>query len=246
MCPRCGADKPRSQWPRQADGFKARHCGCGSRDPANPYTRERANEANKRRRARLAAEAGRQYRTKAQIAAGVKLAVVYLDGKHKAALRLVVAARRTAAWARTGCNAHVRAFKGLSDAQRYRWDYANKPEFMLKERLRRQFRKKAEAVPGLQDIIGAALKHGGNSATVESVCGYSMTQLRQHLERQFAKGMTWQCWGRHGWHIDHILPRKCFDLTTIEGVQAYWSLSNLRPLWARKNLEKRDRVEFLC
>jgi hypothetical protein len=133
-----------------------------------------------------------------------------------------------------------------SEALRYRLKYRNNPEFMLKERLRRQFRKKAEAVPGLQDIIGAALRNNGDSLTVEAVCGYSMTQLRAHLERQFVAGMTWQSWGRHGWHIDHILPRKCFDLTCIDGVQAYWSLSNLRPLSAKKNFEKRDSIEFLC
>jgi hypothetical protein len=73
-----------------------------------------------------------------------------------------------------------------------------------------------------------------------------MQQLREHLERQFAKGMTWDGLSKSGWHVDHILPRKCFDLSSIEGVQAYWSLSNLRPLWAKRNLEKRDKVLFLC
>lgn len=142
--------------------------------------------------------------------------------------------------------AHVNEWRRWQDAVEYKARYHGDPEFMLKERLRRQFRKKAEAVPGLQDIIGAALKNGGESPTIERVLGFSIAQLRQHLERQFVPGMTWKSWGRHGWHIDHVLPRKCFDLTSIEGVQAYWSLSNLRPLWARKNLEKRDRIEFLC
>jgi hypothetical protein len=145
-------------------------------------------------------------------------------------------------------DAHVRAFRGLSDSERYRWQYRNDPSYALSERMRRQLRKKAEAVPSLAEVVRNALKSrdGQAGSSIEALLGYSMQQLREHLERQFAKGMTWDGLSKSGWHVDHILPRKCFDLSSIEGVQAYWSLSNLRPLWAKRNLEKRDKVLFLC
>lgn len=141
-------------------------------------------------------------------------------------------------------DAHVRAFKS-DDGVYYAWRYHNDSDFALKERLRRQFRKKSEVVPGMAELIRTALKSGGESAKVESVLGYSIAQLRVHLERQFAKGMSWSSAGVNGWHIDHILPRKCFDLASIEGIQAYWSLSNLRPLPAKDNLRKGSKVETL-
>lgn len=142
-------------------------------------------------------------------------------------------------------DAHVMAYRGLSDTEHYRWRYRSDIEFAIKERLRRQFRKQAEAVPGIAELIRQALKKGRRSLRAESVLGYSITQLKDHLERQFTKGMSWDEWSKGGIHIDHILPRKCFDVATIEGVQAYWALSNLRPLHAIANLKKSDKVQFL-
>jgi hypothetical protein len=75
--------------------------------------------------------------------------------------------------------------------------------------------------------------------------GYTIAQLRTHLEAQFTRGMSWTTKRNGGVHLDHILPKRCFDLTTDEGVQAYWSLSNLRPVWRKENLRKAARVEFL-
>lgn len=248
---RCGKSMLPQDRPRDSRGHVLKHCGCATQNhkfaslPASVAERTamaRAGNAlalewrsvrleqKRQARARAAERSGKAYRTIEEVRASPKTGYVrqwpkLLYPKHEA---------------------HITEWKRVLDAIEYRERYKADAEFMLKERLRRQFRKKAEAVPGLQDIIGAALKSGGESATIERVLGYSITQLRQHLERQFVPGMTWKSWGRKGWHIDHVLPRKCFDLTSLEGVQAYWALSNLRPLWARKNLAKSDRVEFLC
>lgn len=144
-------------------------------------------------------------------------------------------------------NAHVVAYsRWLKTADGYRWRYRNNPEFAIKERLRRQLRKKAEGVPGLAEAIRQAIKHGKSpSSKVETALGYSVAELKVHIERQFTKGMSWDAWTRGGIHIDHILPRKCFDVATMEGIRAYWALSNLRPLWAKHNLQKLDKVQFL-
>jgi hypothetical protein len=141
---------------------------------------------------------------------------------------------------------HVRAYRALSEAEWYAWRYRTDLAFAIKERLRRQMRKKLESEPNIAELIRRAVKDGGASGKIEAICGYSVEQLKSHLERQFTKGMTWNVWSKGGIHIDHILPKKCFDLSTIEGTQAYWSLSNLRPLWAKKNLEKSSKIEHLC
>lgn len=134
---------------------------------------------------------------------------------------------------------------GLSDSESYRMRYRHDEEFRLLERLRRQMRKKMECEPNLPEMVRAALRASGRSNRVEALCGYPIERLRSHLERQFTGAMAWDSFGRHGWHIDHILPKKCFDLTILDGVRAYWALSNLRPLAARENLRKQARVEFL-
>lgn len=75
--------------------------------------------------------------------------------------------------------------------------------------------------------------------------GYTAAQLRQHLERQFTKGMTWELVASAAIHIDHILPLKLFDLTDPEEVKAAFALPNLRPLWAEDNHKKHARREHL-
>lgn len=135
----------------------------------------------------------------------------------------------------------------LSARRAYQLRYRCDVEFRLKERLRRQLRKKAEAVPGMAEMVRRSLRatKSREGSPVEQVIGYSINQLRTHLERQFKRGMTWATFGKEGWHIDHILPRRCFDVSTPEGLREYWSLTNLRPLPARDNLKKGARVEFL-
>lgn len=142
-------------------------------------------------------------------------------------------------------DAHVRALFG-NDTLSFRWRYRNDPEFRIKECLRRQLRKKA-GIERIEQAVRSAI-HGRKierGAAVERLLGYSMAQLKLHLERQFTRGMTWDNYGKAGWHIDHILPKRCFDLTADDGIVAYWSLSNLRPLWAHENHTKKDRVLHL-
>jgi hypothetical protein len=72
------------------------------------------------------------------------------------------------------------------------------------------------------------------------VVGYSIEDLRAHLERQFKRGMTWSNLG--DWHIDHIVPIAHFKYTSVNDAdfKAAWALTNLRPLWAVENLAKKD------
>lgn len=76
---------------------------------------------------------------------------------------------------------------------------------------------------------------------------YSRDDLIAHLERQFAKGMSWDNYSRHGWHIDHIVPRSAFSYTSADDpdFQACWALTNLRPMWAKANISKHASREFL-
>lgn len=272
-CKECGAVKPLSDFHQSGHGGVKPRCAecCNASDRARmatPHGRETRKLKHERemskpgaREAKNAREKRRQAEKPAEIAAGRK------DWKRRN--REKVIAQHERARRRKGMgvrlqqhNAHVESWRRwqrscgemgppwpptrlMSDAEAYRWQYRNDPEFALNERLRRQFRKKAEAVPGIAELVRRALKDRGRSR-IESLLGYTMADLREHLERQFVKGMSWEGYGKHGWHIDHILPRKCFDVATMDGLRAYWSLANLRPLAARENLRKLDRVEFLC
>lgn len=86
------------------------------------------------------------------------------------------------------------------------------------------------------------VKSGGiKDATSLSYVGCTVAQLRRHLERQFAPGMTWQ---NHGeWHIDHITPLAAFDFAAFPAqIKQAEHYTNLRPMWARDNLSKSDTL----
>jgi hypothetical protein len=83
--------------------------------------------------------------------------------------------------------------------------------------------------------------------TSESLLGYSISELRAHLEKQFLRGMSWENMGL--WHIDHITPLSSFKITSVDdaavNVKRAWALPNLRPLWAADNIKKSNRIEVL-
>jgi len=72
--------------------------------------------------------------------------------------------------------------------------------------------------------------------------GCSKDELRDHIERQFSKGMTWDNQGFLGWHIDHILPCSSFDHSDENQVRQCWHFTNLRPMWSKANLSKGKKI----
>ncbi len=128
----------------------------------------------------------------------------------------------------------------LSDAEQYRIRYRFDPSYQINERLRRQVTKQRKR-RGIQTLIWRALKDGGESPTVERQLGYTIDELRRHLERQFTKGMSWDRFMRGEIHIDHIVPVKEFNVEHQAEFVACWSMANLRPLWAKANMAKGAR-----
>ena len=68
--------------------------------------------------------------------------------------------------------------------------------------------------------------------------GCTIERLRNHLEAQFTDGMSWENYGKNGWHVDHIRPCASFDLTDPEQQRQCFHYTNLQPLWATDNMRK--------
>lgn len=117
----------------------------------------------------------------------------------------------------------------------------NNPEVAIRCRMYRQIRKAATR-DGVATLIWGALKRNGESKRVEELLGYTISDLRTHLERQFTKGMSWEIFMQGKIHIDHIHPKASFNLADDVEWKTCWSLPNLRPMWAKDNLEKRAKI----
>lgn len=96
----------------------------------------------------------------------------------------------------------------------------------------------------IRERIRQMLK-GVKSHKTLDLLGYTMEDLKTHLEKQFTGGMSWDNFGE--WHVDHIVPLSSFAITSelCPGLQAAWALSNLRPLWAIENYQKSAKRLYL-
>ena len=72
--------------------------------------------------------------------------------------------------------------------------------------------------------------------------GYSVFQLKVHLESKWTPEMSWENYGEY-WHIDHVIPDSWFsyDSTEDEKFKECWALNNLQPMLAIENMQKGNR-----
>jgi hypothetical protein len=77
-----------------------------------------------------------------------------------------------------------------------------------------------------------------NNKTFEIV-GCSPQFLKEHLEKQFTDGMSWDKMGKYI-HIDHIIPLS--SAKTEEELYKLCYYTNLQPLWAEDNMKKGNKI----
>lgn len=107
------------------------------------------------------------------------------------------------------------------------WERLNKNDLHIK--VTRNLRRR----------IAHVLKGETKSASTLELLGCSFEEFIHRLESQFIPGMTWENYGRNGWHIDHITPCYKFDLSNPEEQRKCFHYTNQRPLWAKDNLTRR-------
>lgn len=106
--------------------------------------------------------------------------------------------------------------------------YAKDVEFRLAVLLRTR----------LRDALGNNYRSGSSIRDL----GCSVSELKEHLERQFLEGMSWGNQGYYGWHIDHIAPLSSFNLSNRDEFLVACHYTNLRPLWWLDNIKKHATV----
>ena len=72
--------------------------------------------------------------------------------------------------------------------------------------------------------------------------GCPFDDFARHIESQFTDGMSWENFGKSGWHVDHIYPLGRADLTDPVELLAAFNWRNCRPLWGVENMVKQATV----
>lgn len=95
----------------------------------------------------------------------------------------------------------------------------------------------------IRSRIGMMVRDKAGRST-ERLLGYTAADLREHIERQFTRGMSWDALRRGEIEIDHIVPVRVFKVTSVDDheFRACWALANLRPMWAKDNRSKGGKV----
>jgi hypothetical protein len=148
------------------------------------------------------------------------------------------------------------------DAARQRWD-KNKDKIREVSRLWRknnpekvrEFTDRANTkVRGtLKGRLMNSIRSGIHSTIVrgskdrrhwEDLVGYTIDQLKKHLEKLFTPEMTWENYGTV-WEIDHKIPIAAFNFQKPDDLdfRLCWTLRNLQPLGVAENRVKHDKID---
>ncbi len=117
----------------------------------------------------------------------------------------------------------------------------NREKLNEKNRQKRLNNEEYRLVSNMRARIPFALAGATKSASTMELIGCTVDFLKDHLEFQFADGMTWENYG-NCWHVDHRIPCASFNMLDPIEQRICFHYSNLQPLWAEDNLKKGDTV----
>jgi hypothetical protein len=124
------------------------------------------------------------------------------------------------------------------------WEIKNKEKLKNQRKEYIKKRKSEDIIFYLKFICRGRLNHFLKTKNITKknrtfeIVGCSPQQLKEHLEKQFVPGMSWE--NRTEWHIDHIIPLS--SAKTEEELYKLCHYTNLQPLWAEENLKKSNKI----
>lgn len=113
--------------------------------------------------------------------------------------------------------------------------YHSDPAFNLAIKVRRR----------IHMALRAAHIGKSSSTRIIDLLGCSYRDLRVYIEAQFVDGMTWEGLFDGSIHLDHRAPCSVFNLLDEQEQHRCFHWSNLQPLWAKDNLSKRARLDWV-
>lgn len=143
------------------------------------------------------------------------------------------------AWQRAYYAANAKNF--LEQRKEYR--LRNYAKFRAYEKKRAAIDRKKpwhRLVGSLYASVNKYLRGKSKSARTMQLVGCTRIELMRYLEMQFTEWMTWENYGRFGWHVDHKTPLAAFDMFDPDQQKLAFHYTNLRPLHWRENLSKND------
>jgi len=127
----------------------------------------------------------------------------------------------------------------VSDNLRIDVGYCNKCE--SQRQIKNRQKPLSKLSMNYRSRTAVAFRLGGykKGTKTEKMLGIDFNSLKQYLENQFTKGMSWDNYGK--WHIDHIIPLS--SANTEEELKLLCHYKNLQPLWSFDNISKNGKYD---
>jgi len=83
----------------------------------------------------------------------------------------------------------------------------------------------------------------GKAGRWEKIFGFTLVELKKHLENQFTETMNWNNYGSYWW-IDRIVPKSAYSYQNVKNNEFHkcWSLKNIRPLPRHEVVIKGNKI----
>lgn len=119
-------------------------------------------------------------------------------------------------------------------------EYYQKNKHIINEKYRqkRQIDINFRLQNNMRSRLSHALKQKTKGGKTVQYIGCSIEEFKKHIESKWQPGMTWDNYGKNGWHIDHIIPCYRFDFSKEDDIKKCFHYSNMQPLWALDNMRK--------
>lgn len=91
--------------------------------------------------------------------------------------------------------------------------------------------------------ISCALRENAKRSCTRDLIGCSIEFYKRYLESLWVEGMSWENYGKGGWHIDHIVPCASFNLLSEEAQKRCFHYTNTQPLWEKDNFAKGSKIQ---
>ena len=141
----------------------------------------------------------------------------------------------------------IKRYNENSKEKREQWRQDNYDRWLQKKKEWENNRYANDLEYRLKKTVSSAvtkmLKGASKGGRTFDALPYTPEQLKEHLEKQFQPGMSWDNYGSE-WDIDHIYPQSLLPYDSFDhpNFQRCWSLDNLQPLDKIANIKKSNKI----
>jgi len=128
----------------------------------------------------------------------------------------------------------------LKNVKRFNQKVKSKLTRNKRMKIKRQTDPKLKLSENIFSSMRYSLKTNRAGKKWQASVGYSINELKAHLEKKFKNGLTWKKFFKESYHLDHIKPISSFNYTKPEDKEfkQCWALSNLRVMKGVDNMRK--------